>query len=183
VLDCGVGDGAFSRALFDATGRTFELAAVDLSGVMLSEAERNLAARGLKASFHQADARDLPFGEDMFDLVITAQMLEHIADAPTALKEMTRVLKPGGLLVASMTRRSWFGRIIQFGWRTHAVAQGHALAWFRAQNLKDVRCLPPTNHALFDRLSLVCVGRKPNTQQVAHNRPIGDFDQGDEHAR
>ena len=52
-----------------------------------------------------ANALQLPFADDSFDKVICSEVLEHIPDYRGALAEIRRVLKPGGLLCASVPRR------------------------------------------------------------------------------
>jgi len=51
-----------------------------------------------------SDITGLPFPDDYFDMVICSEVLEHIPDQERAIKEMTRVLKPGGDLVVSVPR-------------------------------------------------------------------------------
>ena len=57
-----------------------------------------------------ADGLHLPFGEERFDLVICAEVLEHVSSPKRAVSELLRVLKPGGHLVVSVPRR-WPERI------------------------------------------------------------------------
>jgi 2-polyprenyl-6-hydroxyphenyl methylase / 3-demethylubiquinone-9 3-methyltransferase len=47
----------------------------------------------------QGDARALPFGDDVFDVVVAGEMLEHIPDTPRVVAELCRVLAPGGTVV------------------------------------------------------------------------------------
>ncbi|MCJ7833170.1 MAG: class I SAM-dependent methyltransferase [Deltaproteobacteria bacterium] len=51
-----------------------------------------------------ADITNLPFPDDFFDMVICSEVLEHIPDQHTAVKEVTRVLRPGGDLIVSVPR-------------------------------------------------------------------------------
>jgi ubiquinone/menaquinone biosynthesis C-methylase UbiE len=53
------------------------------------------------------DVRELPYGNGVFDLVMTAHVLEHLVDPSVALNEMVRALKPGGLLVACVGRKPY----------------------------------------------------------------------------
>jgi SAM-dependent methyltransferase len=54
--------------------------------------------------FLVSDITRLPFADDFFDLVICSEVLEHIPDQHRAVRELTRVLKPGGNLVVSVPR-------------------------------------------------------------------------------
>jgi len=161
VLDCGVGTGALSLALGRAAAGPFDLDGLDISVGMLAAADANLRAAGLNAALGQADIRSLPYADDAFDLVMTSHVLEHLADPAAALTEMTRVLKPGGLLVACLTRRSALGMLVHLKWRTHRVTPDQAQAWLRERGLGDVGCHFFDHRVFCRRLSLACVGRKP----------------------
>ncbi|HSM85169.1 MAG TPA: class I SAM-dependent methyltransferase [Candidatus Limnocylindrales bacterium] len=97
VLDvaCGTGEPAISIATqLAATG---EVIGVDVSPAPLKIAEQRAAHRGLKnVRFEQADAHKLPFGDSSFDRITSRLGVMFFADLPNALREMYRVLKPGG---------------------------------------------------------------------------------------
>jgi len=161
ALDCGVGTGALSCALARVLPASFELDAIDISPRMLERAGDRLGDAGLEASLRQGDVRDLPYDTGLFDLAMTGHVLEHLPDPRVALREMARVLKPGGLLIACLTRRSPLGAYVQLKWRTHRAAPEEAESWLRQSGLKDVRYRPFDRQAFCRRFSMVCVGRKP----------------------
>ena len=161
VLDCGVGTGALADALAAVSPASFALDAIDISPRMLELAERRFRRNGIDARLHQADVRRLPFEDGSFDFAMSAHLLEHLADPDAALREMRRVLKPGGLLLACLTRRSLPGLYINLMWRTHRVTPDEAETWLHDQGLEGVRALSFGHHALCRRLSLACIGRKP----------------------
>jgi len=97
VLDLGCGKGRVSRLALDRGAR--ETVGVDLSEVMLRAAADALA--GLPARWIQADTCALPFEAEAFDTVVCALMMGHVADLETALAEIARVLRPGGVLLLS----------------------------------------------------------------------------------
>lgn len=73
----------------------------------------------------QAYAESLPFRDAVFDAVICSEMLEHVLDPVTVLKEISRVLKPNGVLLASVPFLNRihgdpydFGRYTDFFWRS-----------------------------------------------------------------
>lgn len=97
LLDLGTG-----------TGRILELFAseiergvgIDLSADMLSVARANLERAGVRnCTVRQGDIYNLALPRDAFDVVIIHQVLHFLEDAPRALKEAARVLRPGGRLL------------------------------------------------------------------------------------
>ncbi len=161
VLDCGVGTGALACALARVLPDPFRLDAIDISPRMLALAHGQFRDLGIEATLRQGDVCRLPYDNAAFDLVITGHVLEHLADPGAALAEMVRVLKPGGRLIACLTRRSALGIYVQLKWRTHRVTPAEAERWLRAAGLRDVDCPPVDAHAVSRQLSLACIGRKP----------------------
>jgi demethylmenaquinone methyltransferase/2-methoxy-6-polyprenyl-1,4-benzoquinol methylase len=93
---CGTGDVALALARAGA-----EVTGLDFSEPMLTVARRRAAAFGPGAPvFGQADALHLPVADAVFDVVTVAYGLRNLADLDQGLAELTRVLKPGGRLVA-----------------------------------------------------------------------------------
>jgi demethylmenaquinone methyltransferase/2-methoxy-6-polyprenyl-1,4-benzoquinol methylase len=163
ILDCGVGTGALSRALAQVLARPFDLDAVDISPRMLECASRSLAHTNLNVALRRADVRDLPYSSGVFDLAMSAHVLEHLADPRAALDEMVRVIKPGGLLIVCITRRSALGKLVHFKWRTHSVSPIDAQKWLQDCGLENAQCLSFDDSPLCNRLSVVCVGTKPDS--------------------
>ena len=161
VLECGVGTGALSNALADVLPMPCSLDAIDISTRMLEQAKRSLHDTNMEVTLRQGDVRKLPYSDGVFDLAMTAHVLEHLVDPSVALNEMTRVLKPGGLLIACITRRSALGMFVHLKWRTHRVTPAQAKSWLLESGLEDVHCLALGDSAFCRRLSLACVGRKP----------------------
>ncbi len=161
ILDCGVGTGALSIALDNVLLTPCSLAAIDISSRMLEQAKRNLYGSNMEVLLRQGDVRQLPYADGAFDMAMTAHVLEHLVDPGVALNEMFRVLKPGGLLVACITRRSVMGMFVHLKWRTHSVAPEQAESWLLASGLENVRCVSLGDGALCRRLSVAVVGRKP----------------------
>jgi ubiquinone/menaquinone biosynthesis C-methylase UbiE len=93
VLEVGCGMGDFAERM--ARELDAEVVATDLSARMV-ELSR---ARGLEARW--ADVQDLPFADGEFDCAVANWMLYHVPDLDRALRELARVLRPGGTLVAT----------------------------------------------------------------------------------
>ena len=128
VLDAGCGAGgmmAWAQA---------ELGAVSLSGVDVSpDAVRTCAGRDPDWSVHLGSVMDMPLPDDRFDLVICNDVIQHL---PTdggdlsALREIRRVLKPGGLLILRTNSRQ--------GMRQDPAAQDHDYKRYIRQEVVDL---------------------------------------------
>lgn len=98
ALDVSTGGGHVALALAPHVAR---VTASDLTPQMLAAARRHLSARGVtNADYVIADADALPFLDGSFDLVTVRIAPHHYPDAARAVREMARVLAPGGRLVA-----------------------------------------------------------------------------------
>jgi len=95
VLDVGCGQGIYLARLAKSYG--FEGVGVDISRKSVEYAQKHLA--GKKLRFKVGEATKLPFTEASFDKVVSFDALEHIEAQEKAVKEMVRVLKPGGRLL------------------------------------------------------------------------------------
>jgi len=94
VLDLGSGDGYLARAISPRTGFVI---AVDLSGAMLSELSKKASAEGLtNIRTILADGCDMPLPDSSVDIVCANMFLHHIEEPAAAVREIFRVLKPGG---------------------------------------------------------------------------------------
>jgi SAM-dependent methyltransferase len=101
VLDLGCGAGFDALVAAVAVGPQGRVAGVDLSPEMLAIAERGRAdARLTNAEFREAMIEALPFPDASFDIALSNGVLNLIPDKPAALREVFRVLKPGGRLQA-----------------------------------------------------------------------------------
>lgn len=93
VLDVGCGQGIdlveYARAGAHATG-------IDLTPRHAELARSHLEALGLQANVVDGDAEHLPFEDASFDVVSSNGVLHHTPDMPAALREIRRVLRPGG---------------------------------------------------------------------------------------
>jgi SAM-dependent methyltransferase len=69
---------------------------IDLSNTTASRARRNFIGEARLGHFTQADVRSLPFTDASFDFVYTMGTIEHIREYELAIREIRRVLKPGG---------------------------------------------------------------------------------------
>jgi len=97
-LEVGCGTGFFSLNL-KLAGVVDRVHVTDISPGMVQAATRNADALGFAIEGRAADAEHLPYADGTFDLVIGHAVLHHIPDVELALREILRVLRPGGRLV------------------------------------------------------------------------------------
>ncbi len=109
VLDLGCGEGrhvisAYVEANVHSVGVDLSLDDLKITQERFASfAEPDNDAKSFCLT--SASALDLPFADNTFDKIICSEVLEHIADYRGALREIERVLKPGGLFCASVPRR------------------------------------------------------------------------------
>jgi SAM-dependent methyltransferase len=116
VLEVGIGLGTdfvrFVRAGARATG-------VDLTEAAVEAARERLRLEGLSADVRRADAEALPFEDESFDVVYAYGVVHHTPDTAQAVRELHRVLRPGGeARVMVYSRRSWFALAV---WGRHVL--------------------------------------------------------------
>jgi tocopherol O-methyltransferase len=99
ILDVGCGIGGSSLYLAEKFGAM--VTGITLSPVQANRAKERSIALGLQAKtdFQVANALDMPFADDSFDLVWSLESGEHMPDKVKFLQECYRVLKPGGKLI------------------------------------------------------------------------------------
>lgn len=95
VLEIGPGPGVLLAKL---AGRYRLAAGLDLSAGMLRRAQDRLARSGFPVRLAQGDTTRLPFAGDSFDAIVLTFVFSAIPDGLAAMREMARVLKPGGVL-------------------------------------------------------------------------------------
>lgn len=161
VLDAGIGTGAMSTALCRTWPGQVALSGVDISADMLSEARKRLNPLVHSLTLTQGDIERLPLPDESLDIVMMAHVLEHIPDPSRALAELFRVLRPGGVLITSITRRSWAGAYIQLLWRTHSVSIGKAKSWLNAAGFTRTKALPFSKAYPARKFSIAYVAHKP----------------------
>lgn len=98
ALELGCGTGFFLLNLMQA-GVAEKGSVTDLSPGMVKVALRNAENLGLDVDGRVADAETIPYEDDTFDLVVGHAVLHHIPDVEQSLREVLRVLKPGGRFV------------------------------------------------------------------------------------
>jgi SAM-dependent methyltransferase len=98
ALELGCGTGFFLLNLIQS-GVARRGSVTDLSPGMVKVATRNGQSLGLDIDGRVADAEGIPYDDDTFDLVVGHAVLHHIPDVGQSLREVLRVLRPGGRFV------------------------------------------------------------------------------------
>lgn len=103
VLDVATGPGTLARLVSEILGPKSRVVGVDNSPPMLAQAKAMPPVpNGAELSYLEAQAGNLPFPAAQFDAVVCQQGLQFFLDQLGALKEMKRVLKPGGRLALAL---------------------------------------------------------------------------------
>jgi ubiquinone/menaquinone biosynthesis C-methylase UbiE len=111
-VGCGAGTDLLQFARVGA-----DVHAVDLSPHSVELAKTRLKIYGFKGEIQEADAEHLPFPDNTFDLIYSWGVIHHTPDTAAAVKEIHRVLKPGGQIrIMIYNRYSWLGLKMYVRW-------------------------------------------------------------------
>ncbi len=95
VLDIGSGPGLLAHDMAAAVGPQGHVSGIDASPAMVGMSAKRCASQTW-AEFRTADASALPYPDGSFDAAVSTQVYEYVRDVPAALRELFRVLRPGG---------------------------------------------------------------------------------------
>jgi SAM-dependent methyltransferase len=103
VLEAGCGGGVFLPLLARAVGPTGRVVGLDHAPAFVAEARSRVADAGLAGTVtvEEGDACHLPYPDASFDAAHCERVLQHLADPAAALRELARVVRPGGWVVAA----------------------------------------------------------------------------------
>jgi 2-polyprenyl-3-methyl-5-hydroxy-6-metoxy-1,4-benzoquinol methylase len=155
LLDLGCGTGAQT---FHFATRGGVIAGVDVKRAFLQEFQRVAARGGLgeRASPVMYDGSTLPFSDETFDAAISFEVLEHVRDERATLRELARVMEPGGTLAISVPNRWWI-------FETH----GAALPLLRWNRVPLFSWLPKRLHDRYARARIYRKGEIIDLLQAA----------------
>ncbi|MCC6898649.1 MAG: class I SAM-dependent methyltransferase [Polyangiaceae bacterium] len=137
VLDVGAGDGTYA---LEAAARGAQVTALDAEQGMLDAARARAERRGVQVELQRGRAEDLPLAAGSFDVVLAITVLCFVPAAQLAVREMARVLAPGGRLVlGELGRHSvWAAERRMRGWLGSETWRG-AQFWSRRELEELVR--------------------------------------------
>lgn len=134
VLNAGAGQGTMSSRL-EALG--FDVTSVDSSPSAVAVLRNRVAGQVLGA-----DVTALPFRDAHFDAAVLGEVLEHVEDDRAALREVARVVRPGGLVVISVPANpKLYGRSDEWAGHVRRYARRDLLEACAAGGLRVERCL------------------------------------------
>ena len=137
ILDVGCGTGVFTQSI---VGFDSQVTGLEISHSMLIKAMEKMEGHPFRGVI--GDMLFLPFADECFDKVVSMTTIEFVEDGKTAVTELLRVVKRGGIVVVTTLNNlsPWASR------RKKAAARGHALfekVIFRTPD--DMRALAPIN--------------------------------------
>jgi len=102
VLDLGTGTGSVAERAAVIVGLKGQIVGIDISPDMVALARKRMIAQGLgNVSLRVGRAENLPADDDAFDAVLSSLSLMYVINRPAAAREIARVLRPGGRLIAA----------------------------------------------------------------------------------
>lgn len=144
ALDLGCGQGRHAYALLRRGMRVLALdwdteAVAEVSATVTAMRQAGELATGAAAVAVRGDVRRLPSPDGSFDVVVAAEVLEHVPDDGPVFAELSRVLRPGG--VAAVTVPRWWPERVCWALSTryHQVPGGHVRIYRRRQLLARLR--------------------------------------------
>ncbi len=133
LLDIGVGTGLFMEI---AIQRGFEVSGLDVSDYAIKEVAKRLKIKSNK-KLVVSELQSTTFPSQSFDVVNLRHSIEHVTDPAKLLKQVFRVLKPGGMVsIATPNGYGWHAKIYQNLWPQWSVP--YHIQFFSKQSLKDI---------------------------------------------
>jgi SAM-dependent methyltransferase len=111
VLEIGCGTGVHARLLAEAGAH---VTAVDLTPTAIELTRKRLELHGLTAGVREADAEHLPFADASFDFVWSWGVIHHSESTDAVVRELARVLRPGGMLALMVYHRTSLTYWVQY---------------------------------------------------------------------
>jgi len=154
VLDIGCGGGLLAEEI---ALMGFAVTGIDSSEKSIDVARRHSEQNGLTIDYRTGFAEALPFDNESFSLVTCCDVLEHIPRWELVLRELARVLKPGGIVFYDTINRTALSKLIFIKitqeWRLTRIAPPHLHAW--QMFIKPVELLCALKRHGFENRALV----------------------------
>lgn len=165
ILELGCGPAEIWRKNQQRIPQGWQITLSDFSAGMLAQARQNLADTR-PFDFRVVDAQSIPFDDALFDAVIANHMLYHVPDRPRALREIRRVLKPGGQFFATTNGEKNMVELMELPARFDPE---HAVDSFAMTNEFTLESGLGQLQAIFDQVSM---RRYPDSLRLTEAAPI-----------
>jgi ubiquinone/menaquinone biosynthesis C-methylase UbiE len=162
VLEVGCGDGSIWLQNLDRIPEGWRLTLTDMSAGMVGAAREAL---GDRAAYAVVDVQELPFEDETFDAAIANHVLFHVADRSRALGDLSRVLRPGGVLVGTMVGRDHFKE-------TRALVGEESVIWSESRERFGLETARPQLEQFFVDVEIEPF---PDSLEVTEVEPLLDF--------
>ena len=183
VADIGCGAGTHSRIWAESGHRVH---ALDVNGPLVELGRKRAAEAGYNIDFQVGSATKLPWADESADVCVALELLEHVADWESCIREFTRILRPGGALFFTTTSRlcprqaefnlpmySWYPKPIQRHFERLSVttrpelanyAKYPAVHWFTFFGMR--RVLRRRGFQCFDRFDIMDMQEKSKSSRL-----------------
>jgi SAM-dependent methyltransferase len=122
ILDAACGNGRYTRFLLKYADPDAVITTFDLSSRMLQRARARLKSE--RVSHAVADLTRLPYADGCFDAIVCGWVLEHLPDPRPGLRELARILQPGGKLLLLSTEDTLTGAMCSRLWHCRTYNRG-----------------------------------------------------------
>lgn len=153
ILEIGSGEGYGAAYLSEGP---FDITCYDLSEEIAKHATKNYSKNNLR--FSAFDGKRIPEADNTFDAVISFQVIEHVPDVNAYLKEINRVLKPGGIFICTTPNRFYRLRPGQKPWNNF-----HLREYYDHELQKDLA-------TVFSKANVWGIRGNDELQKMEHNR-------------
>ncbi len=163
VLDVGCGTGYTTRGILTHKN-VCEVVGVDMNPAQLGKAAKNLCFEKKRVALSRGDAEDLPFAENAFDAVVSVGAIEYFPNPERAVGEMSRVVRPGGIVILGGPELAWF-RKVRLDKFFYTPSRAEIIAIYSKANVRPERAFFTGMSTAFGTSSYVAVvaGRKSSS--------------------
>lgn len=158
ILDAGCGNGRYSRFILKRADLDALITGFDLSHRMLKRARRRIP--NPRVSLASAELTRLPYPDAFFDAVVCGWVLEHLPDPRPGLKELSRVLAPGGKFLLMTTEDTFTGSMCSRMWHCRTYGRDELAGFCKEEGLQWKRDLYFSQIHKFFRLGGIIVELK-----------------------
>lgn len=145
VLDCATGTGDLAFEFKKAVGHSGEVTGTDFCQEMIEHAPEKAKKKQLVVKFEVADAMNLPYEDNRFDVASIAFGIRNVDDPHRCLQEMARVVKPGGRVVVLEFGQP--GGFVKYPYRFYSKYVMPAIGGWISGNKEAYTYLPKTSAA------------------------------------